>query len=57
MKRELAEILRCTDCKGNLILNIPEQEKDKEDISKGILYCNNCNKVFYIRDGIPDFTK
>ena len=52
MKKELMEILACPLCKGDLQLNI-EQEDEKEVIS-GSLYCSKCDQSYPIVDAIPN---
>ena len=52
MKKELMEILACPLCKGDLQLNI-EQEDEKEVIS-GSLYCSKCDQRYPIVDAIPN---
>lgn len=52
MKKELMEILACPLCKGDLQLNI-EQEDAKEIIS-GSLYCSKCDQHYPIVDTIPN---
>ena len=52
MKRELMEILACPLCKGDLGLDI-EEEDDKEVIT-GSLSCARCDQRYPIVDAIPD---
>ena len=52
MKKELVEILACPLCKGDLQLNI-EQEDEREVIS-GSLYCPKCDQSYPIVDTIPN---
>jgi len=52
MKRDLMDILCCPMCKGDLVLNV-EEENEKE-IVKGTLYCGKCNEYYPIDDGIPN---
>ncbi len=52
MKRNLMDILCCPMCKGDLVLNV-EEENEKE-IVKGTLYCGKCNEYYPIDDGIPN---
>jgi len=52
MKKELMEILVCPVCKGDLQLNIKEQEK--EEIVAGVLYCPHCQYSYPIEDSIPN---
>ncbi len=51
MKRSLMDILRCPECKGELDLNV-EQENDK--IEEGSLHCEKCDVDYPIEDGIPN---
>ncbi len=52
MKKELMDILCCPMCKGDLVLNV-EEENEKE-IVKGTLYCGKCDEYYPIEDGIPN---
>lgn len=52
MKRDLMDILCCPMCKGDLVLNV-EEENEKE-IVKGTLYCGKCNEYYPIDYGIPN---
>ena len=52
MKRELVEILACPLCKGDLQLDV-EQEDEKEVIT-GSLYCPKCDQRYPIIDTIPN---
>ncbi len=52
MKRELLDILACPVCKGDLELEV-EEENDNE-IIKGKLYCKKCDESYPIEDGIPN---
>jgi len=52
MKRSLMEILACPLCKGDLELEV--EEEDSDEIIKGALLCRNCNERYPIEDGIPD---
>jgi len=53
MKKELVDILCCPICKKDLELEITKEEKD--EIVSGSFRCKKCNKVYEIREGIPDF--
>ncbi|MDF2957238.1 MAG: RNA methyltransferase activator Trm112/YbaR [Candidatus Alkanophagales archaeon MCA70_species_1] len=46
------EILACPLCKGDLELEV--EEEDSDEIIKGALLCRNCNERYPIEDGIPD---
>lgn len=52
MKKELMEILACPLCKGDLELNI-EEENEREVIT-GSLYCAKCDQRYPIADAIPN---
>ncbi|MFQ6054395.1 MAG: methytransferase partner Trm112 [Methanosarcinales archaeon] len=52
MKRELMDILACPMCKGDLELNVTE-ENEKEIVS-GTLYCAKCKEYYPIEDSIPN---
>lgn len=53
MKRELMDILACPMCKGDLELNIIEEENEREIVS-GSLYCPRCDVHYPIVDTIPN---
>ncbi len=53
MKKELLDILACPVCKGDLELNI-EEEDEKGAIVTGSLYCRKCNQRYPIAEGIPN---
>ena len=52
MKKELIDILACPVCKGELELNV-EEENEKEVVT-GSLYCQRCNEHYPIVDTIPN---
>jgi len=52
VKRELMDILACPVCKGDLVLNV--MEEDDTEVVKGIISCNACNIDYPIDDGIPN---
>ena len=52
MKRDLIDILACPVCKGNLELNV-ENENERE-IVNGLLYCPHCNVHYPVVDSIPN---
>ncbi len=52
MKQELMDILACPVCKGELKLNV-EQENENEIVS-GSLYCQKCDEHYPIVDTIPN---
>ena len=53
MKKELMDILACPVCKGDLELNIEEEDENGE-VVRGTLYCRNCDERYPIEDGIPN---
>ncbi len=52
MKRDLMDILCCPMCKGDLVLEV--MEENEKEIIKGTLYCGKCNEYYPIDDGIPN---
>jgi uncharacterized protein YbaR (Trm112 family) len=52
MKRDLLDILACPLCKGDLTLEVFE-ENEKEIIT-GKLCCQACRECYPIEDGIPN---
>lgn len=52
MKRDLLDILACPLCKGDLILEVFEE--DEKEIITGKLLCRPCNESYPIEDGIPN---
>lgn len=52
MKRELMDILACPMCKGELELNVAEE--NEKEIVTGSLYCQKCNQRYPIVDAIPN---
>ena len=53
MKKDILDIICCPICKKYLILKIEKEEKN--EIIKGFFTCKNCNKIYKILDGIPNF--
>lgn len=53
MNKELLDILACPVCKGDLELNI-EEEDEKGEIVTGSLYCRKCDQHYPIAEGIPN---
>jgi len=53
MKKELMDILVCPVCKGDLELEIEEEDENGE-VVRGTLYCRNCDERYPIEDGIPN---
>ncbi len=51
MKRELLDILACPICKGDLRLEV--EEENEEEIISGKLICTKCGTDYPIEDGIP----
>jgi len=51
MKRSLMEILRCPKCKGELELNVIQEE---DEIEEGTLECGKCDITYPIEEGIPN---
>lgn len=52
MKRNLMNILWCPMCKGDLVLEVTEE--NEKEIVKGALHCEKCNVYYPIDDGIPN---
>jgi uncharacterized protein YbaR (Trm112 family) len=52
MDIKLMEIICCPVCKGELELNVANQ--DGSEISKGSLYCDKCSFSYPIEEGIPN---
>ncbi len=52
MKRELMDILACPLCKGELSLEVTEE--DGEEIVAGNLRCVSCEETYPIEDTIPN---
>ncbi len=52
MRVELMEILVCPMCKGDLKLDVSEQDDD--EIVEGTLTCQPCDEVYPIEDTIPN---
>ncbi len=52
MKRDLMDILCCPMCKGDLVLEVTEE--NEKEIVKGTLDCGKCNEYYPIDDGIPN---
>lgn len=51
MKKEHVKLLCCPYCKGDLILEI--MEEDEKEIITGKLSCRKCRKEYEIKKGIP----
>ena len=52
MRIELLDILVCPMCRGDLHLEITEQEG--EEIVSGSLRCKECQELYPIEDTIPN---
>ena len=52
MKKELMDILACPMCKGDLQLNIDEE--NEREIVTGSLWCQKCSETYPIVDTIPN---
>jgi len=52
MKRDLLDILCCPLCKGDLDLEVTEE--NEKEIIKGTFYCEKCKEYYPIDDGIPN---
>ena len=52
MKRDLMDVLACPVCKGELELNVDEE--NETEIVTGSLYCSKCQVKYPIEDAIPN---
>ena len=52
MKRDLLDILACPMCKGDLTLEVFEE--NEVEILTGKLCCQACNEIYPIEEGIPN---
>jgi uncharacterized protein YbaR (Trm112 family) len=52
MKRSLMDILCCPVCKGDLTLQVDEE--NEKEILEGGLHCAACRVEYLIHDGIPN---
>ena len=52
MKRELMDIIACPVCKGELELNV--EEENEQEVVTGFLYCRKCDERYPIVDAIPN---
>lgn len=52
VKKELMDILACPVCKGDLVLNVVEE--NEEEVISGTLYCPACKERYSIEGGIPN---
>ena len=55
MKRDLLDTLACPLCKGNLELNVIEE--DETGVISGFLICPQCNLQYPIVNAIPDLRR
>ncbi len=51
MKRDLLNILACPVCKGDLDVEVFEED---DEIISGKLICKRCHAEYPIEDGIPN---
>jgi len=52
MKKDFVDIICCPICKGDLELEIEQEEKN--EIIKGVLTCKECKTSYHIENGIPN---
>ncbi|HOT94058.1 MAG TPA: methytransferase partner Trm112 [Methanoregulaceae archaeon] len=52
MKKSMMEILCCPVCKGDLTLEVTEE--DDHEVLEGHLRCSACSIDYPIEDGIPN---
>ncbi|AIY90121.1 methytransferase partner Trm112 [Geoglobus acetivorans] len=52
MRRKLLEILACPVCKGDLDVEV--EEENEGEILWGRLICKSCGAEYPIEDGIPN---
>ncbi|WP_255336033.1 methytransferase partner Trm112 [Methanosarcina sp. KYL-1] len=52
VKKDLMDILACPICKGDLVLNVVEE--NEEEVISGTLYCPVCKEHYPIDEGIPN---
>lgn len=52
MKHDLLDILACPMCKGDLALEVFEE--NEKEIVTGKLCCKSCKECYPIEDGIPN---
>lgn len=55
MKERLLEFLACPECQSTL--NLKKEIIENSEIKKGTLSCQECQKIFPIKDFIPRFVK
>ncbi len=52
MKKDIVNILACPECKGDLALNIENEEAN--DVISGTLFCKKCDEYYPIEEGIAN---
>jgi len=52
MNKRLMDVIACPTCKGNLKLQVIEE--DEAEIIEGSLYCSKCNVAYQIVETIPN---
>ena len=52
MKKDLLDIFACPVCKGELQLDV--KEENEQEIVSGSLFCQNCDVRYPIADTIPN---
>ncbi len=52
MRRSLLDILACPLCRGDLDVEVIEE--DQEEIITGNLICKECGELYPIENGIPN---
>lgn len=52
MRRALLDIIACPKCRGDLELEV--HQEDSEEVISGKLICKNCGAAYPIEDGIPN---
>ena len=52
MRKDMMDILACPVCKGELTLNVTQEEGD--EVVTGSLHCARCNETYPIEDTIPN---
>ncbi len=52
MRKSLLDILACPVCKGDLDVEVTEE--DQEEIISGELICKKCGERYPVEEGIPN---
>ena len=52
MRKDLMDVLVCPKCKGDLSLNITEENGN--EVVHGSLHCTTCNQTYSIECTIPN---